>query len=203
MAGARPQRLVLCRAAAYLLKRCNVGRLSAVGARTDDAEAVHDDPLMVDCTCHDSDHVSRHREKNVPPDPPADEGEGRRKGLQPRAVRQRRARAETRDGVAAACHLTKPAWAGMGMTATTRTSTRRCTRCGRRVPNRVQGRRRRLRLAPEHGARLPGPAPARVPAGQPVAAARRPLVAAHVKRLLRTRRSGGTAGTRSNGSRRR
>jgi hypothetical protein len=119
-----PDHNTLCRAAALLLARCNVGRLLDAAARWA-AQArilgLSSKPLAVDSTYFESRHVSRHYERRCEQTrkriKAKDAEEGRGRGRKTSRSDTVRSMPKLALGVATACHLALSVWAGTGMGA--------------------------------------------------------------------------------------
>lgn len=135
-----PDHNTLCRAAALLLRECNVGRLLdqlARWAATARILGLSTRPLAIDSTTYESRHVSRHYERRC-----------RQTRKRMRAKEAEKGRKSTRAdtvkrlpklalGVATRCHLVLSAWTGTGMGADHPHFERLVFDAWRRVPHRT------------------------------------------------------------------
>ena len=139
-----PDHNTLCRAAALLLARCNVGRLLDAVARWAAQARIlglsrHTKPLAVDSTYFESRHVSRHYERRCEQTRKRMKAKDAEKGRKTSRSDTVRSMPKLALGVATACHLALSAWAGTGMGADHPQFEPVVFDAWRRVPNRTFG----------------------------------------------------------------
>ena len=112
-----PDHNTLCRAAAFLLDRCRVGRLMdklAQWAAVARILGLSARPLAIDSTTYESHHVSRHYERRCHQTRKRMKAKDREKGRETTRGDTVKALPKLAIGVATACHLILSAWAGTG-----------------------------------------------------------------------------------------
>lgn len=112
-----PDHNTLCRAAAFLLNKCRVGRLLdklAQWAALARILGLSTDPLAIDSTTYESHHVSRHYERRCHQTRRRMRAREAEKGRKTTRADTVKALPKLGIGVATACHLVLSAWTGTG-----------------------------------------------------------------------------------------